>query len=109
MKFLTEKYDDSFDTVAHVFGNEELQNKDKFIKECYEQHSGVYKITVLPKDKIKDMITHIKDNINPPSDLEVANQQQLLLNKQDLINRFKIKNEQLIKQRTVLESASEKV
>ena len=63
MKFLTEKYDDSFDTVAHVFGDEELQNKDKFIKECYEQHSGVYKITVLPKDKIKDMITHIKDNM----------------------------------------------
>ena len=62
MKFLTEKYDDSFDTVAHVFGNEELQNKDNFIKECYEQHSRVYKITVLPEDKIKDMITHIKDN-----------------------------------------------
>ena len=63
MKFLVEKYDDSFATVAHVFGNDELQEKDEFIKKCYEQHSGVYKTTLLPKDKIKDMITHIKDNM----------------------------------------------
>ena len=63
MKFLIEKYDDSFDTVAHVFGNDELQNIDEFIKECYEQHSGVYKLTVLPKDKIRDMIAHTKDNM----------------------------------------------
>lgn len=63
VKFLTEKYDESFTTVGKVFGNQELQEKDIFIKECYEKHCGVYNSTVLPKDKIKAMITRVEHNM----------------------------------------------
>ena len=63
MDFLVEKYDDSLATVGQVFGNNELQGKDEFIKKCYEEHSRIYNNTALPKDKIKDMIAHIKDNM----------------------------------------------
>ena len=63
MKFLVENYDDTFTTVAHVFGNEDLQKTDDFIKDCYDQHSGVYKMTTLPQEKVKDMVNRIKDNL----------------------------------------------
>ena len=63
IKFLTEKYNDSFSTVGNVFGNNELQDKDAFIKECYLKHSEIYDTTSLPKEKVYD-IDRIKSLIS---------------------------------------------
>ena len=63
IKFLTEKYNDSFSTVGNVFGNNELQDKDAFIKECYLKHSEIYDTTSLPKEKVYDIISRVKDNM----------------------------------------------
>ena len=32
---------DKLSTIGHVFGNEKLQKKDSFIKECYKKHSRI--------------------------------------------------------------------
>jgi len=63
IKFLTEKYDESFDTVGKVFGNSDLQETDAFIKECYKQHCKIYDNTSLPKKNVEKMIAQVKDNM----------------------------------------------
>lgn len=40
--FLRETDRDKLSTIGHVFGNEKLQKKDSFIKECYKKHSRIY-------------------------------------------------------------------
>lgn len=40
--FLREADRDKLSTIGHVFGNEKLQKKDSFIKECYKKHSRIY-------------------------------------------------------------------
>lgn len=63
IKFLVEKYDDSFTSVGKIFGDSELHQKDSFIKRCYEKHHKVYDSTFLEKEKIEGMITNIKNNM----------------------------------------------
>ena len=63
VKFLIEKYDDSFGTVGNVFGNNDLQIKDDFIKRCYDKHGKIYDFTPLSKEKIDSIITRAKDNM----------------------------------------------
>ena len=63
VKFLIEKNEDSFSTVGNVFGNNELQIKDDFIKKCYEKHGKIYDVTNLPKEKIDSIISRAKENM----------------------------------------------
>ncbi|MBQ8747429.1 MAG: hypothetical protein IJZ08_06140 [Clostridia bacterium] len=63
IRFLSEKYDETFNTVGKVFGNEELQERDPFIKECYQKHKIIYDATPLQNEKMDNLISCIKDNM----------------------------------------------
>lgn len=63
IQFLIDNYDASFTTVGQVFGNHKLQEKDGFIKDCYDKHSEVYNRTCLPIAEMNDLISRIKDNM----------------------------------------------
>lgn len=63
VNFLVENYDNSMSTVEKVFGNEELQKKDKMILECYETHKFIYHKTALSQSNIDELIQKAKNNV----------------------------------------------
>lgn len=62
-QFLTGSYDDSFDSIGKIFGNEHLQANDEFIKDCYTQHSRIYDSTPLAVSEAKQIIGKAKNNL----------------------------------------------
>jgi len=63
MQFLMENYDESMTTVGDIFGNKSLQEKNSFIKDCYEQHAVVYGSTTIKAEVIKSMVSRANENI----------------------------------------------
>ncbi|MBQ8374108.1 MAG: hypothetical protein IJX98_00860 [Clostridia bacterium] len=61
--FLINNYTPEMTTVADVFGNEKLQEKNKFIAECYANHREVYEHISLDEEKILEIVSLAKDNI----------------------------------------------
>lgn len=62
IQFLVENYDESIKTVGDVFGNQVLQDRDDFIKKCYDQHKCIYNAIELPEKEIKEIIQNAKNN-----------------------------------------------
>lgn len=50
-------------SIGDVFGDGELQEKDGFIRKCYEVHKNVYSTIDLDKDKVEQMVSTATDNL----------------------------------------------
>ena len=61
--FLMEQESAAFNTVGAVFGHEELQNRNDFIKEAYLLHSETYNQTPLEPKTLTEMIELAKSNM----------------------------------------------
>ena len=62
INFLSTSYNESFDTVGKILGNEELQNSSPFLKSCYQKHKYIYDSTPLNRDKAARLIEGAKTN-----------------------------------------------
>ena len=62
INFLIDNYAPTMETVGEIFGNKELQHKDKFIEDCFNQHEQVYKTMAINNDEIEKVITKAKNN-----------------------------------------------
>ena len=51
MGFLIQNKDETYTTIGKIFGNEDLQQANSFIQECYEQHQHIYNSTALDNNK----------------------------------------------------------
>lgn len=60
--FLINADREKIQTIKDVFGNEDLQNKDSFIKKCYEKHSRIYDDIALERDTIEKIVTKAEKN-----------------------------------------------
>lgn len=58
--FLSERDNEEFATVGKVLGNIELQNKDEFIKKCYNQHFEIYNEALLPQEEVATVVDGAK-------------------------------------------------
>lgn len=63
VNFLISADRSSLSTIGNVFGSKELQEKDCFIKKCYESHSIIYNAISLEKDKVEQMIAMARENL----------------------------------------------
>lgn len=61
--FLCNNYSNELTKIGDVFGNEELQKQDNFIKNCYYVHKNVYDTIELEEDKIIKIIELTKNNL----------------------------------------------
>lgn len=59
---LIEMDNQSIETVGHVFCNRELQEKNKHIRDCYEQHKVTYDMVTLDKEKLIQIVKIAKTN-----------------------------------------------
>ena len=50
-------------SIGHVFGDDELQGKDGFIKKCYIVHKDVYNTISLDKEKLEQIVLTARDNL----------------------------------------------
>lgn len=61
--FLIESDTNQFKTVADIFGNKDLCNKDAFIKACYEKHKETYEKTEVDGQKLQEIVGLCRDNV----------------------------------------------
>lgn len=60
--FLIENYNKSMKTVGHVFGNKLLQERDWFIKDCYEANKDLFDQKKLEEKTINEIRSLVKEN-----------------------------------------------
>ena len=63
MGFLIQNKDETYTTIGKIFGNEDLQQANSFIQECYEQHQHIYNSTALDNNKIQKLISTANNNM----------------------------------------------
>lgn len=63
VSYLIDHYEEEISTVGQVFSSIELQEQDTFIKECYEQHMGVFNDVALADRVAKDIADRANKNI----------------------------------------------
>ncbi len=61
--FMREADREKISTIGHVFGSEELQKKDPFIRECYEVHSCIYDEVAVDKKSIEAIVDLAQENL----------------------------------------------
>lgn len=62
--FLTKNYTyDAYRTVGQVLSDLKLQEKNPFIKRCYEVHKVIYDDMSLEPGKVRELIDYVKGNI----------------------------------------------
>ena len=63
MGFLIQNKEETYTTIGKIFGNEDLQQTNSFIQECYEQHQHIYNSTALDNNKIQKLISTANNNM----------------------------------------------
>lgn len=63
IQFLINKYDSTYDTVAKIFGDGNLQENDKHILDAYAAHQGVYSLVLLDEKIMQNIVNKAKNNL----------------------------------------------
>lgn len=61
--FLLKSETNQFKTVADVFGDVYLCDKDAFIKACYEKHKEIYEKTEVDEKKLQEIVELCRENV----------------------------------------------